>query len=733
LSLGTNHPINAGSGVDVSGSYDITFISNNLTISTRPITITANSGQSKVYGQSDPTLQYSVTTSNTVNGDVLNGALSRATGDVVGIYSVNQGTLTNANNANYNITFNTADFNITQAALTVTADNKVKDFSAPIPTLTYQVSGFTNGDNQASFTSPVVLSTSATAASAPGDYSIVPSNAANANYTITYVNGTLTINAPSPDNTLSNLITNIGTLNPVFNPNTEDYEVSVMRGTTQVDVTPTANNAYAVIEVNYIPVTSGSSSTQSIQPGDNPVPIVVTAQNGTTKQYNLNIKAPLETNAKLQNLVFFDGGTTLNPAFDKDVHTYTMDVPNATRSVRIVPYAESSYATVTINGTLYNGYSAPGLQAGANVFDIVVTSQDRNSTETYTLTINRALSSNNNLFALSLDGVTLTPSFNAGTTSYTANVPNSKSSVGVTASVADTTARVKVGDDAYTNYINKTVNLSTGSNAIAIDVKAQNGDVKTYVVAVVRALSADATLSNLVASAGTNLALSPSFDPATITYSTQAVPYATSSVNITPTTNSAYATVMVNGSIVTSGNSINLGLNVGSNAISVVTTAQNGSTKEYTINITRNTGSANNLLANIALSEGKLSPYFSTITEAYTVSVDNSVTFTQITPTAVDSKATIGINGSAVASGVSKSVALAEGLNTVIISVTSETGLVKNYTLSITRRVISNDPSLSLSYKPASVMRSAKGRYFFMSFIGYNAFPKIKHWGPCIC
>ena len=89
---------------------------------------------------------------------------------------------------------------VTPAALTVTADNQTKAYGAANPALTVSYSGFVNGDTAASLTTPPTVSTTATAASAVGTYPITASGAVSANYTISYVSGTLTVvanNAPS--------------------------------------------------------------------------------------------------------------------------------------------------------------------------------------------------------------------------------------------------------------------------------------------------------------------------------------------------------------------------------------------------------------------------------------------------------------------------------------------------------------------------------------------------------
>ena len=62
-----------------------------------------------------------------------------------------------------------------------------------MPTLTLTYSGFVNGDTSASLTTAPTLSTTATAASHVGTYAIPASGAVDADYTISYVGGTLTV------------------------------------------------------------------------------------------------------------------------------------------------------------------------------------------------------------------------------------------------------------------------------------------------------------------------------------------------------------------------------------------------------------------------------------------------------------------------------------------------------------------------------------------------------------
>ena len=88
--------------------------------------------------------------------------------------------------------------------MTITADNQTKVYGAALPTLTASYSGFVNGDTSASLDTQPTLSTTATATSGTGAYAITASGAADPDYTISYVAGTLTVSrphSPSPPTT----------------------------------------------------------------------------------------------------------------------------------------------------------------------------------------------------------------------------------------------------------------------------------------------------------------------------------------------------------------------------------------------------------------------------------------------------------------------------------------------------------------------------------------------------
>ncbi|MCP2043814.1 Ig-like domain-containing protein [Pontibacter sp. HSC-36F09] len=97
-------------------------------------------------------------------------------------------------------------------------------------------------------------------------------------------------------------------------------------------------------------------------------------------------------------------------------------------------------------------------------------------------------------------------------------------------------------------------------------------------------LSSNANLSNLTLSQGS---LSPAFQAGTTAY-TASVANTVTSVSVTPVKADANATVSVNGTELTSGvTSIPVNLYVGANTITVLVRAQDGTTKSYTVTVTR--------------------------------------------------------------------------------------------------------------------------------------------------
>ncbi|WP_207510372.1 MBG domain-containing protein [Longitalea luteola] len=170
----------------LNANYNLSYIDANLAIGQRAITVTADE-KSKIYGESDPALTYQITAGSLAFTDDFTGALTRAAGENVGAYAIQQGSL--ALNANYNVSYIGANLTIGQRAITVTADEKSKTYGESDPALTYQISA-----GSLAFTDDFTGSLTRAAGENVGAYAIQQGSLAlNANYNLSYIGANLTI------------------------------------------------------------------------------------------------------------------------------------------------------------------------------------------------------------------------------------------------------------------------------------------------------------------------------------------------------------------------------------------------------------------------------------------------------------------------------------------------------------------------------------------------------------
>lgn len=181
ITLGGADAGNYSVAATATGSADITL---------RPVSVTADA-QTKVYGASDPTLTYQITSGTLAGSDDFSGSLSRVAGEGFGTYAINQGSLTLG--GNYDLTYTGANLSITPATLTVTADDKTKVYGEANPSLTVSYSGFQNGDDAGDLDTAPTASTAAVNDSDVNTYAITASGGVDANYTFSYVDGELEV------------------------------------------------------------------------------------------------------------------------------------------------------------------------------------------------------------------------------------------------------------------------------------------------------------------------------------------------------------------------------------------------------------------------------------------------------------------------------------------------------------------------------------------------------------
>ncbi|MDR0873963.1 MAG: T9SS type A sorting domain-containing protein [Prevotellaceae bacterium] len=160
-----------------------------ITINKAILNITANA-ETKTYGQVDPELTYVAEGFvNNENDSVITGQLSRAEGENVNSYIINQGTLSAKN---YNIVFANADFTINKAILNVSVDEEQEKIYGQLdPVFTYTATGLTERDDNSVITGQLSRPQGENIGTYPINQGTLT---AGSNYDIVFTADTFTIN-----------------------------------------------------------------------------------------------------------------------------------------------------------------------------------------------------------------------------------------------------------------------------------------------------------------------------------------------------------------------------------------------------------------------------------------------------------------------------------------------------------------------------------------------------------
>ena len=197
-------------------NYDISFANGTLTISNQILTVIADDF-SRFYGAANPTFTSTITgfvgsDDESVLTAPVTFATSAAANSPAATYTI---TPSNAAAPNYDIAFVDGTLTINPAPLTITALDASRLYGNANPFFGATFSGLVAGDTEGDING-LVLNTSAGLVSNVGDYDIVPSNASNSNYAITFVNGKLTVNKAPLTITADDLNREYGDPNPTF-------------------------------------------------------------------------------------------------------------------------------------------------------------------------------------------------------------------------------------------------------------------------------------------------------------------------------------------------------------------------------------------------------------------------------------------------------------------------------------------------------------------------------------
>lgn len=239
-----------------------------------------------------------------------------------------------------------------------------------------------------------------------------------------------------------------------------------------------------------------------------------------------------------------------------------------------------SSAVLAVTFQVKSGVAA-GTKVSATITDIMTSdgNSDQNLNDaSWSASVASPPSGNANLSGLSCGSYALSPSFSAGTTEYSVTVPYDVSRLPLDYSAADGGANVSVSGNQ----------LSVGVNTVVLTVTAANGATRRYTISVTRqpdptaTLSSDADLADLTPSEGK---LSPAFAPNITEYAVY-VPYETTKLSLSATAKDSKALGVTQP---------DAALKQGDNVLTVTCTAEDGTTRDYTVHVVRMPGFAGTL------------------------------------------------------------------------------------------------------------------------------------------
>lgn len=251
---------------------------------------------------------------------------------------------------------------VNKANLTITADNKTRFEQTANPPLTATYTGLVLGETSAVLLTPAVLSTTAVLASAPGTYPITVSGATAANYNITFVNGTMTVQ-PKTNQTITFNTPAVKTYGNA------DFPAGATSTNSTIPITYTSSNTSVatIIGSNIHIVGAGTTNITASQAGNAgyfPAPDVTRTL--TVNKANLNIRVRDTTKVQGQPNPSFTitytgfvlGETAANLLTQPVATTTAMDI------------SSPGYYPITVSGATSNNYNITFTNGRLTIFPL---------------------------------------------------------------------------------------------------------------------------------------------------------------------------------------------------------------------------------------------------------------------------------------------------------------------------------------------------------------------------
>ena len=148
-------------------------------------------------------------------------------------------------------------------------------------------------------------------------------------------------------------------INPYFNKNNSIYTVIIPKDVTTININAEPETTGAIVRI---------SGNTKLTKSENTVSIRVTAEDGTSKVYTINVLKEPEVNLKLTSLQI--EGVDLEPVFDSNIFYYTSSLEDTElKSLNVKALANEKNANIEITG-------ADNLIDGENLINVIVSNEE---------------------------------------------------------------------------------------------------------------------------------------------------------------------------------------------------------------------------------------------------------------------------------------------------------------------------------------------------------------------
>lgn len=186
------------------------------------------------------------------------------------------------------------------------------------------------------------------------------------------VDTAISIYAKDNNTTLSSLKIDKGDLNPKFNSNTFNYDVTVENNVdlVQIDASCAGKNCKLT-----------GTGLKKLSVGENKFTITVKSEQGNTKDYTLRVIRKIKDEVYLKELTVKNGN--LYPSFNSNIINYVIDVPNNVNKLDLEYISNNEQEnTVEVVGN-------ENLKVGKNNIEITVKNESKKIELTYEIVVNK--------------------------------------------------------------------------------------------------------------------------------------------------------------------------------------------------------------------------------------------------------------------------------------------------------------------------------------------------------